>query len=131
MADHSTGNAVKVCRPATSGLELVRGLVQRCFTTGAGVHALSGQVLVVLAGSGSLGAFLAEDAELLWGYFQHFAVPLGGSSAGHSPLLNTARHSSLLLWSLNDILLESEAAFELNRLPKNGMEGIDLRALTC
>lgn len=44
--------------------------------------------------------------------------------AGQIPLFSTARHSSSLLWSGYDILLELE---ELKRLPKNGMVGIDLK----
>lgn len=58
-------NAVKVGRPAAARLELVVGLVEWRGTTGAGVDALFGVVLVELAGARGLGAFFAEDAKLI------------------------------------------------------------------
>lgn len=50
--------------PATAGLELVRGFVDRGGAAGAGVDAGGWHVFVVDAGIGCFGAFFAEDAEL-------------------------------------------------------------------
>lgn len=65
MADDSTGNRVKVGGPAAAAVELVRGLVQRRIAARAVVHALLGEVRVVLAGAGALSALKAQNAELL------------------------------------------------------------------
>ena len=61
----SSGDAVKVGRPAAAGAELVVGLVQRSIASGAGVDALLRVVLVKLASSGSLCTLLPQDTELL------------------------------------------------------------------
>lgn len=90
-------------------------------------------MLVELAAAGRLGALLAEDAELL---FWEPCLVVGSVTVtnmwarrreSHVPLFNTARHSSSVRWSGKDILLES-AALVPNRLPRKGMEGMDLRA---
>lgn len=64
---HGSRDAVEVSRPAATGLELGVGCVQGRVAAGARVHALVRVVLVVGAGAGGFGAFLAEDAELFWG----------------------------------------------------------------
>jgi hypothetical protein len=66
MSRHSTRNIVKVCRPSASGLELVRGSVERSVTGGAGIDTGFRHVLVVFAGEGSFGSFLTDNAELFW-----------------------------------------------------------------
>jgi len=62
-------NSVRECvperRPSTPRVELVVGFVERSVTSRACVDAGVRVVLVQLAGAGSLGALLAEDAELL------------------------------------------------------------------
>lgn len=64
MPRHRARDAVEIRRPAAAGLELVRGLVEGCVAGRARVHARGRGVLVVDAGEGRFGAFLAEDAEL-------------------------------------------------------------------
>ena len=61
---HCTGNGVKISGPTASGLELVRCLVQRCVTGGAGIYALGRIVRVVFARIRRLGALLAKNSEL-------------------------------------------------------------------
>lgn len=65
---HGARDAVEIGRPAAARVELVRGLVQRRMTAGAGVDARRGVVLVELAGAGGFGALFAEDAELFWDF---------------------------------------------------------------
>lgn len=67
MAHDGAWDAVEVSGPAAAAAELVRCLVERGLTSGAGVDALGGVVLVVRAGSRGLCTFLAEDPELLCG----------------------------------------------------------------
>jgi hypothetical protein len=67
-------NAVEVGRPAAAGAEFVGGAVQWGRAAGAGVDARVRVVLVVFAGAGGFGAFLAEDAELFWGAWLVFYV---------------------------------------------------------
>lgn len=43
------------------------------------------------------------------------------------PLFSTARHSSSLRWSGKEDILLASAALVPKRLPRMGMEGIDLR----
>lgn len=57
-------DGVEESRPAASGLELLVCAVEGCAASGAGVCTLAWVVLVVGAREGSLGALLADDAEL-------------------------------------------------------------------
>lgn len=47
-------------------------------------------------------------------------------ASSYSPFVRTARHSSSVLWSGNDILEEEEVDEEPKRLPRKGMVGMDL-----
>jgi hypothetical protein len=60
------GHGVPERRPSAARVELVVRFVERRFARGARVDAGGRVVLVVFAGAGVLGTFLAEDAELLW-----------------------------------------------------------------
>lgn len=57
---------VEVRRPATAGLELVGGVVERCVAARTVVCALRGLVFVVFAGEGAFGVFFAKNAELFF-----------------------------------------------------------------
>jgi hypothetical protein len=61
---YGSRDAVEVRGPSAARCELVRGCVERRGTARAGVGPGFGGVGVVFAGSGGLGAFLTEDAEL-------------------------------------------------------------------
>lgn len=63
---NSTRNRIKIGRPSTATAKLVRSLVQWGIATSASVDPLSGVMLVVLASTRPLCAFLAEDTKLLW-----------------------------------------------------------------
>ena len=52
--------------PPAPRVELVVGLVKRCFAASAGVDTLRRHVLVKVAAVGRLGALFAENAELLY-----------------------------------------------------------------
>jgi hypothetical protein len=86
------GHGVPECGPAAARVELVVGLVQWRVAAGARVDAGVGVVLVEFAGAGGLGAFFAQDAELLWVVLEgcgmwkciRGGVP-GDSSVCHSP----------------------------------------------
>lgn len=64
VSRHRAGDTIEICRPSASGLELVRGFVQRSVAGGAGVGARGGHVFVIGPGVGGFRAFLTEDAEL-------------------------------------------------------------------
>lgn len=66
---HRAGDGIKVRGPTAAGLEFVRGCVEGGVAAGAGVGSLGGVVGVVFAGEGAFGAFLAEDAELIFFFF--------------------------------------------------------------
>lgn len=61
----SSRDGVKVRRPAASGLEFVVCRVERSVAGRTVVYTLRRVVRIVLAGAGTFGSFLAEDAELL------------------------------------------------------------------
>lgn len=65
MSLDSSRDGVKVRRPAAARLELVICLVERSVAASAVVYTLRRVVGIVLAGAGSFGSFLAENAELL------------------------------------------------------------------
>ena len=65
MPSHGPRDAVEVGGPATPRLEFVVGLVERRAASSARVDAIFRVMLIVLAGVGRLGAFLAQDAEVL------------------------------------------------------------------
>lgn len=119
----SAGDAVEVCRPAAAGLEFVACLVQRRITTGASVDALLWEVLVVLARIGGFGSLLTKDTELLC-----FMLAVWLQAGRLLPMLRlpfdrTARHSSSVRWSGNDMALE--VLLEEKSELRNGMVGID------
>lgn len=66
MSLYSTGNRVKIGRPATAGLELVIGLVQRCVAAGAVINTRGRGVGVIFTSSRALCPLLAEDPELFY-----------------------------------------------------------------
>lgn len=118
-------NVVKVRRPAAARLEFVVGFVKRRVAAGAGIDAVCGHVLVVLAAEGGFGAFFTEDSELFC-IMSEAAVGTWHRTAGDLPLFKTACHSWSDLLSLYVIL--AEAGVEPKREPKNGMDGIDRSA---
>ena len=125
MPGHRAGDGIIERRPAAAGLELLLGRVEGGVAGGAVVGALGGRVLVVLAGEGRLGAFLANDAELSWG-----GLSVAKSQCvehGDVPGLSWACHSLSLFWSGYDMVCLDEE--DENRDPKRGMLGIDLRAV--
>lgn len=65
LLTNSAGYGVPKGRPSAAGVKLVICFVERRIAAAARVDAGVGVVLVVGAGTGGLGAFLAEDAELL------------------------------------------------------------------
>jgi len=65
MSFDGAGNGVKEGRPSAAGLEFVRGFIERGVAGGAGVDSVLGEVLIVFAGESGLGAFFADNAELL------------------------------------------------------------------
>ena len=65
MPRHSARQGVEIRGPSAAGREFVGGLVKRRTAASALVDAAGRGVFVVFACSGRLGAFLAEDAELL------------------------------------------------------------------
>jgi len=60
-----TGDAVKVGRPTTAGLELMVCLVQRRIATCARVDSMIRGELIVLSGEWSFGALLSQNSELV------------------------------------------------------------------
>jgi hypothetical protein len=64
MSSDSTRDGIKVCRPATAGLEFMIGGIQGCVAARAVVNASRRVVGIVFAGAGALGSLFAEDAEL-------------------------------------------------------------------
>jgi hypothetical protein len=65
VSGYCARDVIEVCRPSAARLELVGSFVKRGIAGGAGIDASIGHVLVVYTGSGSFGALLSEDAELL------------------------------------------------------------------
>jgi hypothetical protein len=65
MALHSSGNGVKVGRPATARLELVVRRIERGIASSAIINALGRVMGVIFSCTGSLGTLLAEYTELL------------------------------------------------------------------
>ncbi len=61
---HSTGDAVEVGGPAAARAELVAGLVQGGVASAAGVDALVGVMLIILAREGRFGTLFPQDLEL-------------------------------------------------------------------
>jgi len=61
---HGSRDGVEKGGPAAAAVELLLGGIQRGVARGAVVGTLVGIVLVVLAGPGPLGTFLAKDAKL-------------------------------------------------------------------
>lgn len=101
---HCAWDGIEIGGPATARLELLRRFVQGGIAGGAGIHALRRVVRVIFPRAGALGAFLAEDTELLCSSQLAFAcirLDPGWSIEvmGHEPGLRTARHSSSLRWS--------------------------------
>lgn len=64
MSLNSTGDRIKVGRPATARLELVVGLVERCVAAGAVIDTLSGVVGVIFTSTSRLSALFTENPEL-------------------------------------------------------------------
>ena len=91
LLSHSSRYGVPKSRPPAARVELVVCLVERRFATGALVDAGVGVVLVEFAGAGHFGAFLTEDAELLYRGVSDYALMIGtvivpgDSCACHSP----------------------------------------------
>ena len=65
MPHDCAGNSIEESWPTTARLELVGCFVERRVACSACVDSGGRQVLVVLAAEWSLGAFFAQDAELL------------------------------------------------------------------
>lgn len=63
---HRAWDRVIVGRPAAAGLELVCCFIERRSARGTCVDAVGGHVFIVDTSVRGFGAFLAEDAELLW-----------------------------------------------------------------
>lgn len=84
-------NGVEEGGPSTARVELGRGLVQGRVAARAGVHAVLGIVLVVLACSSHLGALFAQNAELLR---VELGAPLGVRHALGERLGSGLRRSS-------------------------------------
>jgi hypothetical protein len=59
VSGHSTGDGVKVCRPAAAGLELVVSRIERRVATCAVVNAFRRVVRIVFAGAGALSSLFA------------------------------------------------------------------------
>ena len=103
MSDHRSRNAVEIRRPAAPGVKLVVGAIQRRIAAGALVHPLLGIVLVVVAATGPLRAFLTKNPELLCSrtgciselsktkIVQHTRDPTRTPAQHRSPLLVGAR----------------------------------------
>lgn len=70
VSSDGSRHRVEVRRPAATGLELVRGVVQWGIAAGAGICALGRLVLVVFAGECAFCALFAKDTEL----FLQFSV---------------------------------------------------------
>jgi hypothetical protein len=65
MSLHSSGDRVEVGWPATAGLELVVGRVERGVAASTGIYTLRRVMGIVFSSAGALGAFLTEYTELL------------------------------------------------------------------
>jgi len=92
LLSHRARNGIPERRPPAARVELVVCLVEGRFAAGALVDAGVGVVLVVCAGAGHFGAFLSEDAELLYRGVSDYALMIrtgivvpGDSCACHSP----------------------------------------------
>lgn len=68
MSCDSVRDGVEESRPAATRLELVVCSVERSLAASAGVDALGGHVLVVLAGEWCFGTLLTKNTELLYAY---------------------------------------------------------------
>lgn len=93
VTSHSSGNAVKISRPAATRLEFVIGLVERCAASCTGIDAFRRVVLVELARARWLSALLSQDAKLFCDSALADAPSLE-RGVEDLPLLSTARHSS-------------------------------------
>jgi len=91
LLSHSARYGIPERGPPAARVELVVCLVEGRFATGALVDAGVGVVLVEFAGAGHFGAFLTEDAELLYRGVSDYALMIGtvivpgDSCACHSP----------------------------------------------
>lgn len=65
MSLHGAGDGVKVGWPATAGLELVVGRVERGIAASAGIDTLGRVMRIVFSCARALGALLTENTELL------------------------------------------------------------------
>jgi hypothetical protein len=63
---HCAWDSIPEGRPPAARIEFVVRFVQRCLAARAGIHTSVRVVLIVCAGTGSFGALLAQDAELLY-----------------------------------------------------------------
>ena len=87
-------------------------------------------MLVVFAGAGGFCALLAEDAELFYGGVRKGrAREYAGFRGEKVPLERTACHSSSDFWTGYDIF-SLLAVLVLKRAERNGIVGIDLKAVT-
>lgn len=73
MTGDGAWKGIEVGRPATTTLEFVLCLVERCVASGAGIHALLRVVLVIFTREWGFSALLSEDSELL---FVEYGLPL-------------------------------------------------------
>lgn len=64
MSLNSTGDRIKVGRPATARLELVVGLVEGRVAAGAVINTLGGVVRVIFTSTSRLSALFTENPEL-------------------------------------------------------------------
>lgn len=67
MSLHSSGDGVEVGWPATAGLELVVGRVERGVAASAGIYALGRVMGIIFSRARPLSALLTEYSELLCG----------------------------------------------------------------
>jgi hypothetical protein len=65
MSRHRAWHCIEESGPSAAGLELVSGFVEGCVAGGAVVGSAAGEVFVVFAGEGGLGALFTDYFELL------------------------------------------------------------------